>query len=92
MSMSDTVPFGLRVANAANSYVVYLWKTIWPVNLAIFYPHPAILKVVSESSMIRHAAMAAILLAAITAGALWMHADSRIGPWGGSGIWAPSCR
>ncbi len=29
-----------RVANALVSYVEYLWKTIYPVGLAIFYPHP----------------------------------------------------
>ncbi|NJL59004.1 MAG: tetratricopeptide repeat protein [Desulfobacteraceae bacterium] len=34
-------PLGLRLANAALSYVLYLWKTIFPFNLAIFYPHPA---------------------------------------------------
>ncbi len=71
MSMSHRVPFGLRVANAATSYVMYLWKTLWPVNLAIFYPHPAIVKAGSTSSMIWNAAMAAMLLAAITLVALW---------------------
>jgi len=29
-----------RVANALISYMVYLGKTIWPLNLAVFYPHP----------------------------------------------------
>lgn len=30
-----------RVGNALVSYVLYLWKTIWPADLAIFYPlHP----------------------------------------------------
>jgi len=28
----------LRVQNALISYVAYLWKMIWPVNLAVFYP------------------------------------------------------
>lgn len=27
-----------RVANAGQSYVVYLWQTVWPANLACFYP------------------------------------------------------
>ena len=65
------MPFDLRIANAATSYVMYLWKTVWPVNLAIFYPHPAVLKAVSASAMIWHAVIAALVLAAITAGALW---------------------
>lgn len=29
-----------RVANALLSYVIYIGKTIWPQNLAVFYPHP----------------------------------------------------
>ena len=28
-----------RVANAIVSYVSYLWKAIWPLHLAVFYPH-----------------------------------------------------
>lgn len=33
-------PMGLRISNAIVSYLLYLWKMIWPVNLAIFYPFP----------------------------------------------------
>jgi len=33
-------PIGLRIANALVSYLHYLWKMIWPSNLAIFYPFP----------------------------------------------------
>jgi tetratricopeptide (TPR) repeat protein len=29
-----------RIANALVSYVTYVLKTIWPINLAVFYPHP----------------------------------------------------
>ena len=32
---------GIRIANAFVSYIVYIGKTIWPINLAVFYPHPA---------------------------------------------------
>jgi tetratricopeptide (TPR) repeat protein len=32
---------GLRMANAANSYFVYLKQTVYPVELAIFYPYSA---------------------------------------------------
>jgi protein O-mannosyl-transferase len=28
-----------RLASASTAYVVYLWQTLWPVNLACFYPH-----------------------------------------------------
>jgi tetratricopeptide (TPR) repeat protein len=39
MSMA-TLPFGVRLENALISYCRYLGKLFWPVNLAIFYPHP----------------------------------------------------
>jgi tetratricopeptide (TPR) repeat protein len=31
---------GVRIANALVSYIVYIGKTIWPVNLAVLYFHP----------------------------------------------------
>jgi tetratricopeptide (TPR) repeat protein len=36
-----TEPLFLRLENAAVSYVTYLGKFLWPVNLAVFYPYPA---------------------------------------------------
>jgi tetratricopeptide (TPR) repeat protein len=33
------LPLAARVENAVVSYVVYLVKTIWPANLAVFYPY-----------------------------------------------------
>ena len=41
ISTTDAVPLGLRAVNACASYGRYLWKTLWPANLAYFYPHPA---------------------------------------------------
>ncbi len=35
-------PLAVRIENAVVTYGLYLWKTIWPVRLAPFYPHPAI--------------------------------------------------
>lgn len=29
-----------RISNALVAYIKYLGKTIWPVDLAVFYPHP----------------------------------------------------
>jgi tetratricopeptide (TPR) repeat protein len=34
----DSLPFTTRVSNALVSYVAYLWQTLWPVGLAVFYP------------------------------------------------------
>jgi Tfp pilus assembly protein PilF len=33
-------PFWIRLLNAFDSVAVYLWKMVWPVKLAAFYPHP----------------------------------------------------
>jgi hypothetical protein len=35
----EKLPFLERTANASISYVAYLEKTLWPVNLAVFYPY-----------------------------------------------------
>src|SRR5438552_2114362 len=34
------LPLLWRVQNAVASYVIYVWKTLWPTRLAVFYPHP----------------------------------------------------
>src|SRR6476469_392443 len=34
------LPFLWRVENAFVIYVIYIWKTLWPTRLAVFYPHP----------------------------------------------------
>lgn len=33
-------PLSIRIENAVVSYGVYLYKMIWPVDLAVFYPFP----------------------------------------------------
>ena len=40
MQYMETLPLTVRIANALVSYVAYIGKTIWPANLAVFYPHP----------------------------------------------------
>jgi tetratricopeptide (TPR) repeat protein len=37
------IPLTARVSNAFRSYVIYLYKTAWPLDLAFFYPYPTIL-------------------------------------------------
>jgi protein O-mannosyl-transferase len=34
------LPLLWRIENAITSYVIYLRKTFWPADLAVFYPHP----------------------------------------------------
>jgi tetratricopeptide (TPR) repeat protein len=36
----EKFPLPIRIENAFVSYVVYLWKTVWPSGLAVYYPHP----------------------------------------------------
>jgi len=33
---------GVRVANAVTAYGAYLKKMLWPMDLAVFYPHPGL--------------------------------------------------
>ena len=55
------LPFLWRVQNAFVSYVVYVWKTLWPVRLAVFYPHP------NDTLTLWEVSFAILLLVAITA-------------------------
>lgn len=36
----DKMPIDVRLANALVSYAEYIRKTVWPVELAVLYPHP----------------------------------------------------
>jgi tetratricopeptide (TPR) repeat protein len=58
----DVLSWQARVANAVVAYVVYAWKTLWPVDLAAFYPFRAIPPAL--------AAGASIALAGATAAAI----------------------
>jgi protein O-mannosyl-transferase len=37
---AESLPFGVRIGNALVSYVRYLGKLFWPMDLAVYYPHP----------------------------------------------------
>jgi tetratricopeptide (TPR) repeat protein len=53
-------PLGVRLANAVTSYAIYLRQTVWPVGLAVYYPHA------SRSLSPEAVAGSATLLAAVT--------------------------
>src|SRR6266567_349295 len=57
------LPFLWRVQNALVSYVIYVWKRLWPTRLAVFYPHP------NNTLAIWEVILAIGLLVAITAAA-----------------------
>ncbi|MBW2182044.1 MAG: glycosyltransferase family 39 protein [Deltaproteobacteria bacterium] len=51
----ESVPLKLRVENALVSYIIYIFRMIWPVNLAVFYPFPktiAIWKTISAGILL----------------------------------------
>jgi tetratricopeptide (TPR) repeat protein len=37
---TEQLPVLARINNAVVSYVAYIWQVLWPVKLAVFYPHP----------------------------------------------------
>lgn len=57
----EVLPIAKRVANALVAYVRYLEKTIWPVDLAVFYP------LSREQVPVWHVVAASALLAAVSA-------------------------
>lgn len=38
--VTETAPMTLRLSNALVSYIIYIKKLFWPVELAVFYPFP----------------------------------------------------
>lgn len=38
-AIMERIPFSVRISNALISYVAYLKKIFWPVDLAVFYPY-----------------------------------------------------
>jgi protein O-mannosyl-transferase len=67
MSMTKNLSVVLRVANAAVAYVMYLWKTVVPINMAICYPYADPDKIGPWVWPITFGLLAAVLLGAITA-------------------------
>ena len=60
MATTRAVPLWLRLENVVVSYARYLWKTLWPRELAVLYPLP-------ENYPTWQVALAAAVLIAITA-------------------------
>jgi tetratricopeptide (TPR) repeat protein len=73
----DVLPLSARVQNAIVSCVVYIWKTVWPTNLAAFYPlHPyplwvVLLAAAGLTAVTVAAALARTQLPHVTVGWLW---------------------
>jgi tetratricopeptide (TPR) repeat protein len=58
-----------RLANAANSYATYLFKTFWPTQLAVYYPHPVFVPGKVGSLTFTEAGVATLVLLALSGAA-----------------------
>jgi len=65
LASTEQYPVPVRIANAAASYVQYLWQMFWPVKLAFPYPHPGPLP--WEVSL-----LTGIVVAGLCVAALWL--------------------
>lgn len=72
----ETFPLLIRCENALVSYVTYLRDTIWPFQLAVFYPHPGHLVPAWELGL------SALVLASVSALAIALANRSRYFPVG----------
>lgn len=61
----EKLSLGVRLANAPLSYALYLKKMVWPMDLAVFYPHPG--STLSPLAV----ALAILVLAGISLGVWW---------------------
>lgn len=65
MRSLNAISLPARVGNAVLSYVLYVFHTLWPFNLCIYYPHP-------EATLLWwKAAFSLLILAVVTALVLW---------------------
>ena len=67
----EGLPVGVRVGNAVVSYVQYLRKMVWPVDLAVFYPHPG------QQLSVWWVVVSGVVLVGITGVVLWRGSRSR---------------
>jgi tetratricopeptide (TPR) repeat protein len=64
-------PVESRIANAVLAYALYLKKMVWPMDLAVYYPHPR------DSLSFASVALAALPLMLISLGVWWRGRRSR---------------
>jgi protein O-mannosyl-transferase len=63
----------VRLGNTVNTYVFYLWQTLWPHDLACFYPHPASIGQFSWASVATDFAVIATVTFGVLYGARCSH-------------------
>jgi tetratricopeptide (TPR) repeat protein len=73
----EALPLAERLANLFQGYAAYVGKALWPVDLAFFYPHPALVS--PDHSPVSWATLgAALLVLGVSALAI---AGTRRAPW-----------
>jgi len=65
------LPLPWRLITSVTAYVLYLWKTIWPMGLAVLYPHPGLAYSAEIQPWILPVLGATVLLLAITSCSLY---------------------
>jgi tetratricopeptide (TPR) repeat protein len=70
LGSTGLLPLQLRIKNAVYSYLAYIVKGIWPLNLAVFYPHPE-----NSLKLWKVAGAAAVLL--VITGVVWHYRERR---------------
>jgi protein O-mannosyl-transferase len=71
MATLGEMPLDRRLANVTRSYALYLWKTLWPTDLAILYPFPTSFPAVEIAG-------AAVVLTGIS---YWVWTKRNTAPW-----------
>ncbi|MSR61460.1 MAG: tetratricopeptide repeat protein [Planctomycetes bacterium] len=66
-STVDTLALGVRALNALRAVGLYLWQSVWPARLSVFYPHAAILTSSPARELALPAAVASLVLLALLA-------------------------
>jgi len=64
IARGEQLPLVSRIGNGLVSYVIYVKQMIWPVDLAVFYPHPG------DQLAVWKIGLAIVLLAMVSAGAI----------------------
>ncbi|MCX7982858.1 MAG: tetratricopeptide repeat protein [Syntrophales bacterium] len=72
---AELFPLTLRLANAVYSTVAYLGKIFWPLDLAVFYPHP--LNTLPPSTVL----LSSLFLFAVTFGVFLCHRPYLLVGW-----------
>lgn len=68
----QSMPIPTRAANALVSYVAYVGKMLWPLDLSVIYPHPGV------DIRLWKAVLAALALSAAT---VWVLRNTKKHPW-----------